>query len=121
MRLYATVTSERASKGQGGNEFVLVEFTLADKSVIGQVELYLYDDDVRHGANENEYLLKWREGDDEEDNDWDILTQGHIPSDKKKGKREKGECQNKDANGNACWDCESGLGEPSDCGTTKDE
>lgn len=54
MKLYATVTSERASKGQGGNEFVRIElttndfgslrkldeFTLADDEVLG---LILYD------------------------------------------------------------------------------
>ena len=27
MKLYATTTSERASKGQGGNEFIRVEIT----------------------------------------------------------------------------------------------
>ena len=30
MKLYATVTSERASKGQGGNEWLAVDFTVGD-------------------------------------------------------------------------------------------
>jgi len=87
MKLYATVTSERASKGQGGTEFVLIDFTVGDKkNLVGQVELYLFDDDVKYGDTENEWLLKWRR---DEDCDWDILTQGHIEG-KPKGKKQKG-------------------------------
>jgi hypothetical protein len=43
MKLYATVTSERASKGQGGNQFLDVQlfYGSADKSVpIGVISLY---------------------------------------------------------------------------------
>ena len=39
MKLYAAVTSERASKGQGGNEWI--EFIMSiDKDVNKQVRLY---------------------------------------------------------------------------------
>lgn len=92
MLLYAKTTSERASKGQGGNEFVLTEFTVGTPdNIVGQVELYLFDDDVKHGTDNNEWLLKFRHGGDEEDNDWDIIAQGHIPSKpkNKKGKKQK--------------------------------
>lgn len=87
MILYATLTSERASKSQGGNEYVIAHFSV-NRKVVGMVELYLYDDDKQHGCNENEWLLKWRKGGDE-DGDWDILAQGHIPA---KGKKQKGKC-----------------------------
>ena len=89
MKLYATTTSERASKGQGGNEYVVSEFNV-EREVIGQVELYLFDDD-KSGYNENEWVLKFREGGEGEGNDWEILAQGHIPA---KSKKQKGECAN---------------------------
>jgi hypothetical protein len=42
MKLYATTTSERASKGQGGNEFLDVHFYYEDKnSIIGTITLTL--------------------------------------------------------------------------------
>ena len=91
MKLYATVTSERASKGQGGNEYIIVNFTV-NHELVGQVELYLYDDDERHEADDNEWLLKFRRYEDE---DFNILVQGHTPSGKEmKGKKQKGECAN---------------------------
>lgn len=34
MKLYATTTSERASKGQGGNEYLDVSFSLTGKNVL---------------------------------------------------------------------------------------
>jgi hypothetical protein len=36
----------------------------------------------------------------------------------KKGEKQKGECMNKDSNGNACYDCESGQG--MECGSTEE-
>lgn len=88
MKLYANITSERASKKHGGNEFVFVDFTAGDKdNSVGQIELYLFDDDEKYGDEENEWLLKWRKN---EDCDWDILTQGHIEG-KPKGKKQKDE------------------------------
>ncbi len=40
MKLYAQVTSERASKGQGGNEFLEVELTTGNaKHKLGKIEL----------------------------------------------------------------------------------
>lgn len=75
MKLYATVTSERASKGQGGNKFVYSQFTL-ERELIGEVELYLQED--------GEWILQWRK---DENHDWDTLRQGQI-----KGEKQKGEC-----------------------------
>lgn len=43
MKLYATVTSERASKGQGGNKFIRTTYNVgsaADSSPIANVELF---------------------------------------------------------------------------------
>jgi hypothetical protein len=39
MKLYATVTSERASKGQGGNEYVNINITNEQKHLIAYVQL----------------------------------------------------------------------------------
>lgn len=40
MKLYATTTSERASKGQGGNEFLQILITNEEKNNIAQVNIY---------------------------------------------------------------------------------
>lgn len=91
MKLYATTTSERASKGQGGNEYIISEFSV-DREIIGQVELYLYNDAKHHGTDTDEWTLKFRNGGDDDDNDWDILAQGYIPNKlATKGKKQKGE------------------------------
>lgn len=37
MKLYATVTSERASKGQGGNRYLEINITQEDGKTIGYV------------------------------------------------------------------------------------
>lgn len=34
MKLYATITSERATKGQGGNNFIDAAFTVDEKTVL---------------------------------------------------------------------------------------
>ncbi len=47
MKLYATTTSERASKGQGGNKFIRVEFLVGnatDNEYFGAVILKETDD-----------------------------------------------------------------------------
>lgn len=33
MKLYATVTSERASKGQGGNQFIDIDLTVGEERI----------------------------------------------------------------------------------------
>ena len=66
MKLYATVESERAKKGQGGNKYVFASFSV-EREPVGEVELELMDD--------GEWLLKYRANDLM---DWDILRQGSI-------------------------------------------
>jgi len=48
MKLYATTTSERASKGQGGNEYLKIEITDADKNLLGIIQLSPKPDGSRH-------------------------------------------------------------------------
>ena len=47
MKLYATITSERASKGQGGNKYLLIELTIendkGEYADMGQLKLYRVD------------------------------------------------------------------------------
>lgn len=74
MKLYATVTSERATKGQGGNKYIFSVFSV-DRVTVGQVELELLKD--------GEWLLKFRAHDNK---DWEILRQGNIEL---KGKQQK--------------------------------
>lgn len=42
MKLYATVTSERASKGQGGNDYLVADFTI-NKISIGKVGIKIHN------------------------------------------------------------------------------
>jgi hypothetical protein len=93
MKLYATTTSERASKGQGGNDYLIIDLMIGsakDSRQVAQIELYRSNDE---GCDEDEWLLQWREGDSKSDLDWGILLQGHLPrkSEQEKGKKQKGE------------------------------
>ena len=85
MKLYAEVTSDRASKGQGGNKYIIVDFTVGNVSRenIGQVELY-YSDDTKHGVELDEWILQYRPSEEE---DWIIIAQGNV---ERKGKKRKG-------------------------------
>ena len=40
MKLYATTTSERATKGQGGNEYLTINITSEDNENIAQVNVH---------------------------------------------------------------------------------
>ncbi len=91
MRVYAQVTSERASKGQGGNEYLIIDLTVGDKAreSIGQVELYYSADSknpeyIKDGITEDEWVLQYRPT---EEDDWIIIAQGNVSP---KGKKRKG-------------------------------
>lgn len=49
MKLYATTTSERASKGQGGNVFLAIEIKDDNEEVIGVIRLKPIIDSVGDG------------------------------------------------------------------------
>jgi len=72
MKLYAKVNSERASKGQGGNEYVQVELYAFDRDVpIGEISMCVVGDSEGNGK---QYLITWRaEGSQDEY----ILQEGH--------------------------------------------
>lgn len=50
MKLYATVTSERASKGQGGNEYLDIEIKDDNKEIIGKIHVRPFTDKVGDGV-----------------------------------------------------------------------
>lgn len=119
MKLYATTENEGGKKkGVGGDKRLAFEIRIGNRKFAeGELEAqsegyYLYFSTTLGNIDKGGY-------EDIEDQCVDYF----IPyRDLQKGKKQKDECQNKDANGNACWDCESGLGNGiSDCGTTKDE
>lgn len=87
MKLYATVSSERATKGQGGNEYLEIELKVNDReNPIGYIVLD-YIDDVKEGrAYCDEWILKFSR--DKED--WNIIAQGHTNY-QTKGEKQKGE------------------------------
>lgn len=97
MKLYATVTSERASKGQGGNKHIVIELRAFDRDTpIGELCFYVTDD---ADGKPKQYMLTWR------DNSWDdevmILREGHedegliqtaeLPPKVRKAKQQEGE------------------------------
>lgn len=87
MKLYATTTSERASKGQGGNKFLEIVLKAeldTGYETIGIIYLDAYDD--------GEYVVKWQK----DNNEAEILTQGQL---KQKGKKKTGECEHIKRNG----------------------
>lgn len=121
MKLYSTITSERATKGQGGNEFLYADYTLLEKH-LSKLRVYMVNngfithiiahfvgcrpiinsygnDGQQHGISlqETDELIKWAE------------EQSKIPFVELKGKRQKGEThygQHIDESGNAyCLQC----------------
>lgn len=72
MRLYATVTSERASKGQGGNDFLEIAIKAFDReTVVGDILVQVVDD---ADGKPTQYLISWRAI---EDSGYTILKEGH--------------------------------------------
>ena len=90
MKLYATTTSERASKGQGGNQYLIIDLTVqdADKNISsGQIEIYYSNDHKKHGTDLNEWIIQYRP---HEDDDWNIIAQGNVKPAKIKAEIECG-------------------------------
>lgn len=91
MKLYATTTSERASKGQGGNEWIEIELSAGEKgNIIGYIFLDLHKDSEKDSRADDEWVLSYtcdREIDPE------IILQGYIKGNKEKGKKQQGELQ----------------------------
>lgn len=62
MLLYATTTSERASKGQGGNKWICIKLNVQNGDnqnyPVGEIILD-YLDDAKNGASQNEWVLKY--------------------------------------------------------------
>jgi len=76
MKLYATTTSERATKGQGGNIFLDIEVKDELKNNILNIKLSPF------GENKLTHCIIRKEGDEK------ILWAGYL-----KGKSQKGECK----------------------------
>lgn len=103
MKLYATTTSERASKGQGGNKRVFVEITVGEED---EKQTILYCSVEREETETEDIYRLWN---------------GDIQADKiiipKKGKSQKGgginNCEHKQTtttvHGKYCLDCHAYL------------
>lgn len=55
MKLYATVTSERATKGQGGNKFLSIDIRDEKKEIIRSMSILPHDEG---------FLILWHSGGD---------------------------------------------------------
>lgn len=79
MKLYAQTTSDRASKGQGGNKWICIKLTVQNGSKkdypIGEIILDYIDDVAERGANQNEWVLKYLS---DRKSDAKIIDQGNI-------------------------------------------
>lgn len=128
MKLYAKTTSERATKGQGGNRHLNIEIFIDDREK-SRFVLYINknpDNSTTLALQDKEKTfpnnmvwgtdLKPRKDNIDCGCEKGVFVCGeHI-----KGNKQESEftCKNKDTNGNACWDCEMG-GSENDCGQTK--
>lgn len=107
MKLYANIIGKKqgqdVEKGQGSNQSLAIEI-LAEglQGIPTRANIYRLSLNVGNNNELEAELLDYSTGEKT------LLT---------KAKRQKGECRNKDANDNPCWDCEMG-GLPSDCGQT---
>lgn len=79
MRLYATIQSERATKGQGGNEYINIDLWVGSSKnpiTAGTINFYIDDD--------NDYVIMY--------NDFEVYRQAMPPEPtSKKGKQQKDE------------------------------
>lgn len=103
MKLYATVTSERASKGQGGNRFLETVYTVGDAESPEQfaiVNLTRTEGNVSH-TNVDGYTLTVVC----DDNVLVLRSDGAVLLDTRKGKKQKGKNYCKHADDDICKDC----------------
>lgn len=76
MHLFLEATSERGkATTKSANEYLCMDLTV-NRKPIGQVELYYYNDTKSPKMTADEWILKYRTGDSEHDNDWQIIAQG---------------------------------------------
>lgn len=98
MKLYATATSERASKGQGGNEYIEFDLFDSDKGHIGrfvfqenketETPRYILSEDVSFRSPKlGVYAFQY-------ESQIPRKETGQLPEDTK-GEKQKGECN--------CW------------------
>lgn len=93
MKLYATTTSERASKGQGGNDYLEIELKAFDRvRPVGRILLEILKDAE---GKPKQYIIEFQ--DPERDEEWEILKEGHEEQGTIqtiiKGNKQKGECK----------------------------
>jgi len=84
MKLYATVTSERARKGQGGNEYIEINITADRKSLL----------EISVSEKSKEWVIEvWDRNN--KNHSFSIPTENAIQENMAKlakGKKQKGEC-----------------------------
>lgn len=95
MKLYATTTSERASKGQGGNDFLEINITDENGRNIYHLSILpLFNGDVAFlPSDSTPYFIKKQGGGYLADKDQHQVLVQMLARRKSKGKRQKGECQ----------------------------
>ena len=86
MKLYATTTSERASKGQGGNDFIEIQITDENEKAIYSLIVMPHDEGHLIIENLNAYVQKRHGGGYEVDSNEAFKKFVEL-----KGKKQKGE------------------------------
>lgn len=120
MKLYATTTSERASKGQGG-KWLDIEIMGENNVVIARLTV---TSTYPHEYNIDVYPVVYPYPDKRCQSSClklDVKGHGYKLTRKVSKEETEGQCQNRDANGNACWDCEVGGGMGGECGSADRE
>ena len=88
MKLYATITSERASKGQGG-KWLEIEILDENKRILGIIKVFPPDKNNPYGLISHNWLVDTREG-------WQVRGDGILEAKDTevrddRGKQQKGE------------------------------
>lgn len=90
MKLYATTTSERASKGQGGNKFIRIQLTAGD--AVNQVDMGMIEMlymDLKGSLNTSDCVeIRYFKP---KESGYHVIYDKEIP----KGKKKKDECDGK--------------------------
>lgn len=139
MKLYATVTSERASKGQGGNKFIDIEFKNEKKETILELSFHRQKDGYTLQCNGTSRDINFHQFPENQTyltstnetilSAWDTSCEAENCSELTYGTHNDMRfcekhynslftCTHQDTNGNSCWNCESGIGE---CGENDEE
>jgi len=89
MKLYATITSERATKGQGGNKYLEIDILGDEKNLIGKISIFPADQYNKYGLISYKWLVGTADG-------YQIRSEGIMEAKDTEAKRDNRDTQKMD-------------------------